>query len=180
MIEKLLTLLKNLDFKHIITELKRLRKGAAVLILFICLCCGISDYILRKHGMALDWFTQIYLIIGFLSACVYGVKIFNSIADKVDVRKAREEKCRRLKPWLDRMSSEETHILKKFAEDNLCKTVFSDEYLSKISHDMNVINRIFCRFKSFGYTIKQCAHSPEFIFEIDKEFLEILKIYFKN
>lgn len=178
--ESLLTLLKNFDFKYIISELKKLRKGAMMIMFVICLCCAAFDFVLRKFGIVFHWFTHLYLIIGFFTICIYSVKVFNRIADIVDSKKAIMEKYRQLKPVLENIKPDEVHILKKFVQDNLCKTVFSDEYLKKINNDMEVINTIFKRFKPFGYTIKQCAHVPEFIFEIDREFFEILKIHFKS
>ena len=173
----------NIDFKTfntIITEIKKCRKGTAMTVILVCLACAAVDYILRKHGITENWYTQSYLIVGFVATCVWSVRVFNKIADTVDKKKYLQNKYKLVKPILFQLKADEEYLLKKFVQDNLCKTVFSDEYLNKINHNLEVINTIFKRFKPFGYTIKQCAHVPEFIFEIDREFFELLKIHFKS
>lgn len=173
--------LLNIQYVNIIiTEIKNSRKGAAMTIILICLCCAAIDYIFRKHGITEDWFTQTYLIIGFLSTCIFAAKTYNSIADKADKRKKFFKKYNEITPLFSLMSDEEEYILKKFVQDNAYITFFEDEYLSKINHNLNVINTIYSRFKCFNYNIVQTSSNPVLSFRIDKEFLELLKEYFKN
>lgn len=106
--------------KIIITEINKSRKGAAMIMIFICLCCAAIDYILRKHGIVEDWYTQSYLIIGLFSACIWGVKTFNCIADKVETKqkKAKHIKtiCNKYKFILDCMSKEEAFLIHNMVE----------------------------------------------------------------
>lgn len=108
--------------KIIITEINKARKGAAMIMIFICLCCAAIDYILRKHGIVEDWFTQSYLIIGFFSACVWSVKTFNCIADKVEAKQKKAKHiqtiCNKCKFILDSMSKEEALLIHNAVEVN--------------------------------------------------------------
>lgn len=173
-------LLKIIDCKYIISEIEKSRKEAAMTVSFICLCCASIDYILRKQGIIEDWFTQSYLIIGFFSICVWSVKTFNKIADRVDARKLFIKKYNNAKPFLSYMSEKEEYILKKFVDDNSCMTTFDNEYLKKIYYDADVINTIYLRFKPLNFTIIQCASKPILALKINQEFFEVLKEYFKD
>lgn len=80
-------------FKIIITEVKQSRKGAAMIIFFVCLCCAVIDYFLRKQGIVYDWFIQLYFPLGAFSFTVWAIKIFNRIADEVDKNKISRSDC---------------------------------------------------------------------------------------
>ena len=89
----LFTVLKNIDFSYIISELKSSRKGVTVIIFFVCLLCAAIDYFLRKHGIVYDWFIQAYFPIGAISFTAWAIKVFNRIADEVDKNKISKSEC---------------------------------------------------------------------------------------
>jgi phage-related holin len=176
--------LKDLDFKTIILEIKGSRKGVALIIFIACLFCAIFDYLLRKNGIVLDWLIQFYFPIGMISICVWAIKVFNKIADKIDAKKDEEIKQKEynekitayyemLEPVLADVDEFSLAILKKFIEkERLIVSYYpAPRFFDKISS----INRIF---SATGSQIKIVATYPSLIVSIDQVFYDVIKKHF--
>lgn len=181
-------LLEMIDYDSIIAYIKESRKGAAMTIFFICLCCAAIDYILRKHGIAEDWFTQSYLIIGFFSVCIWSVKAFNAIVDNIEAKKEKEEnakiraeelqeKLTVCKPIIDNFSKTQKEILKTFVlQESLKITLCSED--KSIDNEISSINSFI--YMPYHFHIEHANLDKFLILSIQKDFYILLKEYFKN
>lgn len=167
-------------FKIIITELKQSRKEVMMIIIFICLLCGLTDYFLRRHGIILNLFTTTYLILGFITFGGLLLKIYIDLSKYIEHRQILKKNYKLLKPILETLSSDEEYLLRKFVRDDCTKIVLFEEDLKAIDFNYDAINTIFKKFEHFDYYLIQCAHDPNLILRTQKPFFEILKIHFKR
>lgn len=181
-------LLEIINYDLIIAQIKESRKGADMIMIFICLCCAAIDYILRKNGMIEDWFTQSYLIIGFFSTCIWAVKTFNAIADRIDAKKEEKEtkKIREnelqerlivCKPIIDNFSETQKDILKTFILQESLKTTLCTEDES-INNEISSINSFI--YMPYHFHIEHTNLGKFLILSIERNFYLLLKEYFKN
>ena len=181
-------LLEFIDFDCIIALFKESRKGATMIAFLICLVCAALDYILRKHGMIEDWFTQTYLIISLFSAIIYFVKLFNSIADNIEAKKEKEEtekirmeelleKVKVLKPIIDTFSEKQKDILKTFVLQESLKITLCIED-KPINSEISAINSLI--YTPYQFHIGHTNLDKFLILSIDNNFYKLLKEYFKN
>lgn len=176
----LLDLFKNLNYEYIISELKKLRKGAAMILFIMCICCAIFDFFLRKHAIKVDLFTSVYLILGLCTIAIWAVKMFNQIANANYIKQIHKKNYKVLKPILMTLNTQEEYILRKFVRDDCPKIVLLENDLKAIDNNLNVINTIYNKFNSFKFFIIQCASNPHYILRIQEPFFEVLKLHFKK
>lgn len=180
--------LLNADFKDIIAEIKQSRKGAAMIICFICLCCAAIDFILRKHGINEDWFTHSYILIFFTALATWSIKLFNAICDIKDNRLKAELNQKKieqkiiedyylLEPVLKGFENTKIIILRDFVLKKATKITIIQLPLNYIRNDISSINSYIY---SYGYHIYCTDLSDFLIAEITPEFLKILELYFSE
>ncbi len=181
-------LFKLIDYNKIIAQIEESRKGAVMIVIFICLCCAAIDYIFRKHGIIEDWFTQSYLIIGFFSTCIWTVKTYNSIADEIEKKQTQQQKQEEtkekllrdyelLKPVFDSFQDNKIVVLRDFVYKKTTKITIRQIFENDMSHYITSINSYIY---SFGYHIEQVNLGNFVIAEITPEFLQILELYFSE
>lgn len=179
--------LKDINYKIIISEIKKSRKGAVVIIFLSCLICAAIDFlIMRKHGIIWNWFGQIYAITAFISFNICAVKLFNRIADRVDAKKAENKKhqkitdnlredLRLIAPVLGILLPSQSGILEMFINEGRTKITIT-EVKNGIS-DICSINKVLEHFK---LQIKYTDFQFYVIAEIEPYFFALLKLYFNN
>lgn len=177
----------NADFKDIIAEIKQSRKGAAMIICFICLCCAAIDFILRKHGINEDWFTHSYILIFFTSLATILIKVYNEICDKKDAeRKLKEEESRyysgiaklleMIKPAFDNLENKEKILLYKFVEEK-SRVIILKEYIANLDTIINLLN---IKLNLVGLKVRTVTNYPTTVIEIDKDYFSLLNQYFSE
>lgn len=179
----------NADFiKTIITESKKMRKGTAMIVFFVCICCACIDYILRKHGINEDWFTHSYILIAFSCISIWCIKLFNAICDNNDLKKSQKLKKEKetqkiltdyelLKPVFDSFKDNRIVILRDFVHKNVTKLTITQLLGNDVANNINSINSYIY---SYGYHIENTNLCQFVIAEITPEFLELLKLYFSQ
>nr|DAT18322.1 MAG TPA: Super-infection exclusion protein B [Caudoviricetes sp.] len=155
--------MKNLFFntelvKIIISEMKQMRKGALMIILFACIICACFDFVLIKAEIVQSWISQIYLIIGFIAFNLFCVKVYDEICEKQIFLKV-----------IKNLTKDEIKVLKKFTDKNI-STIHPN------LEELAIINDINSKYEF----IRVAGNVNHIIAIIFPEFWDALKKYFKK
>lgn len=183
------SLFKNFDYKYIIAEVKKLRKGAVMILFIVCLCCAVLDFFLRRLGIVYNWLPQVYLLGGIISITALSIKSYNSYCDKKEAQREAQQaekeyneliqkKAHLLKQVIDSMSERQKEYLKKFVDEETEIIFIKRDY--GLNDPVLIANYINAQIFTFGYYLIIGGNVTHVSLTINSELLDILTICFKN
>lgn len=181
--------LLNLNLKDIITEITRTRKGIFMLFFIFFLLCLLFDiYYLRPHDYILVWFENIYAAGLCLSCCALLAKIYNSICDKIDKKRAKEKNLEEIdklikvflnfcEPVFTNLTGIEQLILADIARNHTNYTVIKSQLFT--NEEMLIIAKnLVHKVKQLNMTMNISETYPNILIEVDELTKTILKSYY--
>lgn len=170
------------NFNLIITELKKIRKGAAMIVFLYCLAFIYAVVFFKQRGFIFDWFSNLCLCIAFISINIWTIKLFNSICEKKELKEREKQKeiefkahitalLKEMTPFFKTLTEDEVFLLKKFVKEDSPGIYVNPVFLDAVC----TINQ---KTYSRGGIINCTGDFPVCYIYIPPDILEVLKLYF--